>query len=251
MQVHNSEIAATFYRLAEALEIAGANPFRVRAYKLGVTRIPSLAAGRIDTLPRFGEKIQATIREALSHRTPGPRRWRSALAGEAAGDLIEYLKADSSIEAVEAAGSLRRRRDTVGDLDFVATSHDAEASIRRFVEYPEARKVLSQGPTRSAVTLRSGLQVDIRIVAAESFGAVLLYFTGSKAHNIALRARAQKRGLKTNEYSVFKGRREIPARSEREIYRLLDLPYIEPELRLRRRERNPGHGRGRTPARAL
>jgi DNA polymerase (family 10) len=318
--MRNSEIATAFYRLAELLEIGGANPFRVRAYrnaartleglpesaeemlaqgkdlaelpgigrdladkiagmiatgrlaaleaeekrlpaslielatipglgakrirllheKLAIAGIPALAkaaaAGQLTGLPGFGPKLQAKIREALAHRRVGPQRWRIDAVGEIARDLLDYLKADPAVEKAEAAGSLRRRRDSIGDLDIVAASRRPAAVIDRFTKFGEVAQISSKGPTRSTVLLRSGLQVDIRVVPGESYGAALLYLTGSKAHNIALRTRAQKRGLKLNEYGIFKGRREITAADESAIYRLLGLPYIEPEIREARGE---------------
>jgi DNA polymerase (family X) len=132
---------------------------------------------------------------------------------------------------VEAAGSYRRRKETVGDLDILATGEDGKRIIERFVEYEDVEEVVSQGETRSTVRLRRGLQVDLRVVAQESYGAALLYFTGSKAHNIALRNMALDRDWKVNEYGVFEDEERIAGETEEAIYDLLDLAYVMPELR--------------------
>ena len=170
-----SELPAS---LVELSRIPGLGPKRVKLLydRLGITGLPSLAmaleAGKLSKLSGFGEKLQVKIREAAAHRASAPQRWRNAIVAEAAENLIAYLKADRRIVEAEAAGSLRRRRDTVGDLDIVAISRRPEAAIERFVSYPGIGKVLAKGPTRSTAVLHSGLQVDIRVVAAESYGAV-------------------------------------------------------------------------------
>ncbi|HET7040722.1 MAG TPA: PHP domain-containing protein, partial [Gemmatimonadales bacterium] len=133
--------------------------------------------------------------------------------------------------AVEIAGSYRRRAETVGDLDLLVTCRPGTAVVDRLVAHPLVAAVTARGPTRAAVRLRSGLGVDLRVLAPESFGAGLYYFTGSKAHNIALRRRAVERGLKLNEYGIFRGTRRIAGRTERELLAALGLPWIPPELR--------------------
>jgi len=132
---------------------------------------------------------------------------------------------------VVVAGSYRRRRDTVGDLDVLVTAKDGAAVGDKLVRYENVTEVLAHGPTRTTVVLRSGLQVDIRVVPEQSYGAALLYFTGSKAHNIALRALANEHDWKLNEYGLFAGRRRIGGASEEEVYKKLGLAFIEPELR--------------------
>lgn len=315
MAVHNSEIASAFHRLADLLEIEGANVFRVRAYrnaaqtieglpesvatmiahgvdlselpgigkdlagkitemvgsghflpleeierrlppslleltsvaglgpkrikllydKLGVTSIADLAkavaADKLDGLRGIGPKQVDKIREALKPRETGPRRVKLSTAEEIGEELVNYLKASKGVREVTIAGSYRRRKDTVGDLDIVVAGDRNNDVMERFVAYPEVAEIVAKGDTRSTVRLRSGLQVDVRVVPESSYGAALLYFTGSKAHSIVLRTMAAKRGLKINEYGVFKGNRKIPSRSEASIYRLLELSYIEPVLR--------------------
>jgi DNA polymerase (family 10) len=137
---------------------------------------------------------------------------------------------------VVAAGSYRRARETVGDLDILVTARKTSPLMDRFVEYDEVAEVLAKGKTRSSVVLRCGLQVDVRLVAQSSFGAALQYFTGSKDHNIAIRRLGQQRGLKINEYGVFRFEKRVAGRTEESVYRALDLPLIPPELRENRGE---------------
>jgi len=132
---------------------------------------------------------------------------------------------------VVIAGSYRRAKETVGDIDLLATARGSKAIMERFCAYPEVKQVLAQGDTRATVVLRSGLQVDLRVVPQSSFGAALYYFTGSKAHNVAARRIAQRLGLKVNEYGVFRGRRRIAGDTEEAVLRAIGLPYIPPELR--------------------
>jgi DNA polymerase (family X) len=128
-------------------------------------------------------------------------------------------------------GSYRRMRETVGDLDIVVAADEAAPVMDRFAKYPEVRELMSGGPTRSSVILKSGLQVDLRVVPRESYGAALQYFTGSKAHNIVVRRLAQERGLKINEYGVFRGDERIAGATEASVYKTVGLPCIAPEIR--------------------
>jgi DNA polymerase (family 10) len=140
------------------------------------------------------------------------------------------------VKQVIVAGSYRRRKETVGDLDILVTCEKGSPVMKGFVEYDEVDAVISRGTTRSTVSLRSGLQVDLRVVAEASYGAALYYFTGSKAHNIAVRTIAVKKKLKINEYGVFKGKRRVAGRTEKEVFKAVGLRYIEPELRENRGE---------------
>jgi DNA polymerase (family 10) len=153
------------------------------------------------------------------------------VAAQYADALCAHLRAARGVGQVTVAGSFRRMRETVGDLDILATASDAAAVIERFTHYDEVKEVLSAGTTRASVLLKSGLQVDLRVVAPASYGAALHYFTGSKAHNIAIRRLAQARGLKINEYGVFRGDERIAGEDEASVYASVGLPYIEPELR--------------------
>ncbi|MGC9349913.1 MAG: DNA polymerase/3'-5' exonuclease PolX [Anaerolineae bacterium] len=240
--------------LAEMLRIQGLGPKRVQALhsELNVTTLDELRAaaerGEVASVSGLGEKTQETILEALEKLDETESRTRLDRAEQFVKPLVDYLKEDGNIERVEVAGSYRRRKETVGDLDILAISDAGEATVEHFVDYEDVSEVASQGETRSTVVLRSGLQVDLRVVPRESYGAALLYFTGSKAHNIALRNLALERGFKVNEYGVFKvqGDQEsdgnggsgerVAGETEPEIYKFFDLAYIEPEMRENRGE---------------
>ncbi len=154
-----------------------------------------------------------------------------ALAAQYVGSLAAHLRGVPGADQVVVAGSYRRMRETVGDLDVLVAARNGKAVVEQFTRYPGVADVLAQGGTRASMRLAGGLQVDLRVVAAESFGAALVYFTGSKAHNIALRAMAQQRGLRINEYGVFRGKERIAGETEESVYASVGLPPIPPELR--------------------
>jgi len=187
--------------------------------------------GRIRALSGFGEKTERLIEAAVAAQLSKEQRMKLATAAQYADALVHYLKHVPGVDRVVAAGSFRRMRETVGDLDLVVAARRANAALERFVAYPDVQKVVSRGNTRTSVRLRGGLQVDLRVVSVESFGAALVYFTGSKTHNIALRRIAQERGLKINEYGVFKGVARIAGDTEASVYRAVGLQEIPPELR--------------------
>jgi DNA polymerase (family 10) len=183
----------------------------------------------------FGEKTEQMIIEALEQVRGGEEKERVKLvvAEQIANDYVDYLRREKGIKDIDVAGSYRRRKETVGDLDILVTCKKDSKVMDRFVEYEDVSKVISKGTTRSSVVLRSGLHVDLRVVPEASYGAALHYFTGSKDHNIAVRSLGVKRGLKINEYGVFEGKEEkrVAGRTEEEVYKQVSLPYIEPELR--------------------
>jgi DNA polymerase (family X) len=219
------------------LRIPGLGPKRVRKLydQLHVQSLEELeraaVEGRIQQLPGFGKMTEAHILANIQTRLDKSRRFPFAQARQRAEPLLAWLAASPEVARVEAAGSLRRLRDTVGDIDILATARDPAAVTRRFVSYEDVIEVLAQGPTRASVVLRGGLQVDLRVVAPESFGAALVYFTGSKAHNVALRRLAQAHGLKINEYGVFREDTRIAGDTEKSVYACVGLGWIPPELR--------------------
>jgi DNA polymerase (family X) len=319
MPVHNSDIVEIFNRMADLLEISGANPFRVRAYRtaswtlaalpqsvaamvakgedltqlsgigkdlagkiteivttgrlakleelerqtpaalavlmktagLGPKRIQALYARlgittmeelrqaaeneRISELPGFGKKIEQQILESL-RQIPTEERMKLAAAEEMAGSLVNYLRGVKGVQQIAVAGSYRRRLETVGDLDILVTCETPAGIMERFIAYENAVRVLARGETRSTIIISHGLQVDLRVVPAESYGAALHYFTGSKAHNIAVRKLGVKKKLKINEYGVFRGDKRIAGRTEEEVFAQVGLPFIDPELRENRGE---------------
>lgn len=314
MPIHNVEVAAIFYQLADLLEIQGANPFRVRAYRnaariiqglphdldvmlkagddltelpgigddlaekiktiietgelpylkqiqkklppilselmliegLGPLRVQMLykklklktrddlkkaiEKGRLRQIRGFGEKMEQKILKGLAEDIH-PARRKLAEMTPIVESLLTYLKKNPDIKDVEYAGSYRRRKETIGDLDFLVTTDRQKEVADYFVNYDEVENTLSKGTTRTTVKLHSGIQVDLRAVPEKSKGAALLYFTGSKEHNIALRKMALKKKLKLNEYGIFKGTKSLAGKTETDVYALLDLPYIDPEIR--------------------
>ncbi len=223
--------------VAEMLQLPGLGPKRVRALydELHVTSLPQLLRaardGRVRALPGFGVRTEERIAAAIEAHTHTTRRLKLATATQYAETLIEYLRQAPKVDKVIGAGSLRRARETVGDVDLLVTAADGAAVCSHFLAYPEIAEVRQAGDTRASVVLQSGLQVDLRVVPEASFGAALVYFTGSKAHNIRLRNLALDHGLKLNEYGLFKGKRSIAGESEEAVYDALGLPWIPPELR--------------------
>lgn len=223
--------------LAALLQVQGLGPKRVRELhrRLRVRTLEDLAAaiakGRVRRLKGFGIRSEEKLRQALAARPAGAPRVLRAVAAQYGGSLLTYLRRVRGVDRAELAGSYRRCRETVGDLDILVIATDAARVVDRFTAYPGAAEVLAAGPTRAAIRLRSGLQVDLRVLDGASYGAGLYYFTGSKAHNVAVRRRAQEMGLKVNEYGVFRGARRIAGRTETEVARAVGLPLIPPELR--------------------
>jgi DNA polymerase (family X) len=228
--------------LSDLLDIPGLGPKRVQALheELGIDTLDDLREaiqqGRVRTVSGLGAKTAERIEHELEQLQGEERRTRIDVAEEIVTPLLDYLRAIEGVEQVAVSGSYRRRQETVGDLDLLATGADGERIIQRFTEYEDVREVLSQGETRSTVRLRPDMQVDLRVVADESYGAALLYFSGSKDHVIALRNMALDQELKINEYGVFRDDERIAGATEEEIYALFDLPYIVPELREHRGE---------------
>jgi DNA polymerase (family 10) len=223
--------------ISALLKIPGLGPKRVKTLyqQLEIKTLDQLKKaardGRIRDLAGFGEKTEATIREALEQHAEAAQRFKLAVAAQYAEPLAAYLKQSRNVKQVEIAGSYRRCRETVGDIDILATTTGASDVMERFAAYDEVRDVLAQGETRATVILKCGLQVDLRVVPAESFGAALHYFTGSKAHNIAIRKLGQQKKLKINEYGVFRGEKRVSGETEKEVFAAVGLPWIPPELR--------------------
>lgn len=223
--------------LVELLRISGLGPRKINALytKLGITSLAQLREAvsrqKIRDLEGFGEKTEQNIRKELDRLAASARRIKLSTADEIARPLLAYLREIKGVRLAEIAGSYRRRMETVGDLDILVVHVSGSPVMERFLDYDDVQSVVSHGPTRSSVLLKSGVQVDLRAVGAESYGAALLYFTGSKAHNIAVRRIAVKNDLKINEYGVFKGKKRVAGRTEEGVYKQVGLPFIPPELR--------------------
>lgn len=192
--------------------------------------------GKVEKLEGFGKKTTQNILKEIKQfsKKGGSERFKLHEAEELIQPMLKYLKKE--IKDITLAGSYRRMKETVGDIDLLGISNDAEKAMKHFVKYDEVQDVLSHGESRSSVRLRTGLQVDIRIVKKKSFGAAQLYFTGSKAHTVALRKMAKEDDLKINEYGIYKGKKRMAGKTEKEMYEKLGLQYIEPELRENRGE---------------
>src|SRR5712671_749690 len=229
--------------LLDLLRIPGLGPKRVKLFhdQLKVNSVAdlkdALEKGKIAKLPGFGPKLLEKIREGVS-APEGTAQKRMVLheAEQYARAITEYLKAGGGIDDIDVAGSFRRRKETIGDLDIVVSCRKPSAVIERFGKFGDVTHVASQGDTRSTVRLSSGLQVDLRVVEPAAFGAAMQYFTGSQAHNIELRKVAQAKKLKLNEYGVYRGSKCIAGRTEADVYGVLGLDWIPPELREGRNE---------------
>ena len=223
--------------LVELTTVPGLGPKRVKLLydALDVRGLDDLEraarSGRIAGVRGFGAKTVERILRALEARRGSEGRVGWLEAERAAAPLVAQLQVVRGVEDAVVAGSFRRGRETVGDVDILVSAARAAAVMDAFLGYAEVREVLARGPTRSTVRLASGLQADLRVVAPASYGAALVYFTGSKAHNIALRSLAAKRGWKLSEYGLFEGRKQLAGRAEDDVYGRLGLAYIEPELR--------------------
>jgi len=223
--------------LEQLTAVEGLGPKMIKALyeKLKIRNLDDLAqavlAGKIAKLPRFGSKIQANILRSLDFIKSNQNRLLLSKALSLAQKIKEKLSSAPGVKKIVIAGSIRRQKETVGDMDFLAVADNPEKVIDYFCALPEVEKVLAQGKTKSMVRLFSGVEADLRVVKETSFGAAWQYFTGNKDHNIKLRKIAEEKGYKLNEYGLFLGKRMIAGKKEEEIYSKLGLPYIEAELR--------------------
>lgn len=223
-------------------ELQGLGPKRVKLLfdTLGITTRAALEAaanaGQLRDLPGFGEKVETNVLKALATAAAWSGRLLLANAWTLAHELTARVGGLKGVQQVELAGSFRRRKETVGDLDLLVCGGDAEQIMQAFTTHESVADVLGRGDTKSSVRLGIGLQVDLRVVPEASFGAALLYFTGSKEHNIELRKLAIEQGMSLNEYGLTKAERTVAARTEEEVYKALGLAWIPPELRESRGE---------------
>ncbi|MHB0856815.1 MAG: DNA polymerase/3'-5' exonuclease PolX [Anaerolineae bacterium] len=223
--------------LVALLRIGGLGPKKVKALhdQLGILTVEDLRraaqAGKVQQLPGFGPRTEQGILRELDRKAEADLRIRLDAAESVVQSLVAYLREGPGVRQVEVAGSFRRRRDTIGDLDILMISDQGAESTAHFAGYSGVLRVPAQGETRATVLLKSGLQVDLRVVPAESYGAALFYFTGSRAHNLALRNIAVRRGIKINEYGIYRGEQRLAGATEEEIYHVFGMVYIPPELR--------------------
>ncbi len=196
----------------------------------------ALKKGEIERVKGFGPKLIQTIAEGLKQKRYETHRHRLYNVLPIAQALAEELRKIERVDRLEIAGSIRRRRDTVKDIDIVASCFSGSPLMERFVSHQDVKGIVMEGPTRSSVILKNGLQVDLRVVPPYDFGAALHHFTGSRAHNITLRHMAVKKGIKINEYGIFHSDKRIGGDKESDVYDILKMQYIEPELRENRGE---------------
>lgn len=230
--------------MVEMLEISGLGPKKIQALnkKLGVDTIEKLEAackaGKVAELDGFGEKTQTNILEGIERKRTYASRHLISRALSVAEPLLEHLREHPAVIRCSSAGSMRRFKEVIGDIDLLASSKKPAEVIEYFVSQSGIVKVLAKGETKASVILEGGIQCDLRVVSDSEFPFALAYFTGSKEHNIVMRQRAIQRGLRLNEYGLFKSKEEtrdpkllVPCRDEAEIFEKLDLVYVPPELR--------------------
>ena len=226
----------------DMLRIQGVGPKKVSVFfnELGLKSLAELKAacegGRLRELKGFGKKTEESILQNIDLAATQGERVSIADARTAVEAIVEDLKQLPEVEQVAVAGSCRRRRETCGDLDVLATCSDPGPPMDRLAAHPLVETVLQRGDTKQRVRLRTGIELDLRVVPQSSFGAAMQYFTGSKEHNIVVRQRAKDLNLKVNEYGVFRGEEQIAGRTEEDVYAAIGLPWIPPELRENRHE---------------
>ncbi len=218
-------------------EVPGIGPKKIRILheKLRIKTVDDLEAAaksnKIAKLKGFGEKTEQEILKGIELVKAGKKRMLLGHALPIAKEMVSRLKSLPSVKKAVACGSLRRMQETVGDLDIVVVSISPKKIMDYFTSMNDVSKILAKGETKSSVLLKSGIQVDLRVIQEKSFGAAMQYFTGDVQHNVKLREMATRKGCKLNEYGIFKGPKYVAGKSEEEVYRFLGMDYIEPELR--------------------
>jgi len=187
--------------------------------------------GSLIDLPGMGEKKAENIKRGIELLKASKGRMNLGVAFPLAKRIVETLREKTGSKKIEWAGSLRRMRENIGDIDILATGPNREKIVYAFTHLPEVKELLASGETKASVIVEGGVQIDIRVVEEDSYGAALQYFTGSKGHNIHLRGIAKAKGIKINEYGVFKGEKKIGGKEEQDVYKALGMDWIEPELR--------------------
>lgn len=242
-EMHERLLSQLSPGILDILRVRGIGPKKVKLFweQLGIQDLGALRSaaesGTLATLPGMGEKSQAAILVALNENTHSKDRTPYGVALPQAEEYLDYLRKNPLIKAVQYAGSLRRGQSTVGDIDILATGGDSntleevQSMMKYFVSYPKVQTILAEGDTKSSVVLKGNLQVDFRVVNVESYGAALFYFTGPKQFNIHVRTVALKRGLKINEYGIYRGEEKLAGETEESMFAALEMPYMTPQER--------------------
>ena len=223
--------------LIAIMDIPGMGPKTLSMFhkEKGISNLPQLEKavenGSLVGLPGIGEKKVENIKRGIQLFKQSKGRMNLGVAFPVAKRIVETLRQKTGSQKIEWAGSLRRMKENIGDIDILATGADHEKIVYTFTHLPEVREVLASGETKASIIVEGGTQIDLRVVEEDSYGAALQYFTGSKGHNIRLRGIAKAKGIKINEYGVFKGEKKIGGKEEEEVYRALGMDWIEPELR--------------------
>ncbi|MBW2984715.1 DNA polymerase/3'-5' exonuclease PolX [Candidatus Woesearchaeota archaeon] len=219
----------------EAIEGLGPKTVKKLYSILGVKNLKDLERaakqGKIRGIKGLGPTVEENILKGIEFSKKGKGRVLLGFALPSAQEIVNRLKKLKEVKQISLAGSLRRRKETIGDVDILVTSSKPDKVMDSFTAMKEVADVLAKGHTKSSVRLSNGIQVDVRVLEDKSFGSALQYFTGSKSHNIHLRKIAIEKGLKLSEYGLFRGKKSVAGRTEQEIYKKLGLSYIEPELR--------------------
>ena len=224
-------------KIDELIRVEGMGPRKVKILyqKLGVKNLKDLEkaakAHKIAPLFGFGEKTEKNILQGIEFAKRSQGRFMLAQILPVAREVLEKIKKQEGVKKANLAGSLRRRKETIGDVDILAVAKDPEKIMDYFVSLPGVEKVWGKGGTKASVHMKDGFDMDLRIVPEKSYGAALQYFTGNKDHNVVTRKMAIEKGLKLSEYGVFRGKNMIAGKTEEEVYKATGLPYIEPELR--------------------
>ncbi|HHT9125244.1 MAG TPA: DNA polymerase/3'-5' exonuclease PolX [Candidatus Brocadiia bacterium] len=219
------------------LRISGLGPKTVSMLnkELGIVGVADLekaiSQGKLVGLPGIGEKKIENIVKGIALFKTSQQRISLGTALPVVKRIVSVMEKAPGVKAIQAAGSLRRMRETIGDIDILVSGSDGKKIINAFVSMPGVNEILASGDTKGSVRIEEGLQVDLRVVEEEAYGSALQYFTGSKAHNIHLRELAKKKGLKISEYGIFKGEKKIGGKKEDDIYKTLGMDWVPPELR--------------------
>src|SRR3989344_678822 len=226
----------------ELLAIEGIGPKKVKMFheRLRIRNVKELEKaakqGKLRKIPTLGEKTEQNILHAIEAAKKRGGRMLLGYALLVADEIIAELKKNADVDRISTAGSLRRMKETIGDIDILVTSARPNSVLKYFTRMKGVSGVIAQGPTKASVRLASGMQVDLRVLKDMEYGSALMYFTGSKEHNVALRKIAIAKRMKLSEYGLFQGNKFVAGRAEQEVYKKLGLEYIEPEMRENRGE---------------